>query len=136
MNDKPPIKLEFSKLSRPPQILDGDISTMPDIPWHPSPQSPERQLLEALKDLGVVFPDDEKALKAIEDGFDIHGDCRAADALCAIIARLPDTKAGLQLRLALLNATATESNATKLGITRQTLAVNLERLKKRLRTSH
>ena len=101
--------------------------------YRPPEPSPALVLLESLTELGAVIPRTAEAMTAIEDFADVQGDSRAAEALAIIIDRLPNTKAGRQMRLALRGAIATEADAAQMGITRQTLATNLDRLKKRLR---
>jgi hypothetical protein len=127
------IKLPYDKIPRDPRILDADIGDMVQIPCYTAAMPPALALLDSLDESGVILPRTADVVASIENAFDDIGDVRAVEVLAVIFDRLPDTKAGHLLRLALRGAIATESDAAPLGITRQGLAKNLERLKKRLR---
>jgi hypothetical protein len=99
---------------------------MPDV-------SLEAALIEALQDVGCIIPDPRRAIAAIEPILDRIGDQRAADGLHAIISRLKGKK-GDEIKLALLGTMgkSLQRSANELGVSKQTLFTNIQRLRRRI----
>jgi hypothetical protein len=100
----------------------------------PTPSDPpELALLLELTDAGVVFPDMPAAVAVVERHFDLYGDARAAEALHRLFQNLKGKK-GREIRLALAGAwgRTLQAEADELGITKQTLARNVERIRARI----
>ena len=93
----------------------------------------EVELIEALHVAGCTIPDGAAAIAAIEPILNRIGDERAADGLRIIISRLKGKK-GEEIRLALIGATdaSLSQTAAKHGITKQTLFINIQRLRRRI----
>ncbi len=130
------MKTPYDKLARDPRILDADVSDLADsLAYAPPRPPPALALIDALNEVGAIVPRTAEVVAAIESIIDEAGDQAAATALRIILNRLPKTKHGVELRLALLGASATEADAMQAGIARQSLDKNAERIGKRLRTS-
>lgn len=100
----------------------------------PAPDVPlELALIEALQDAGCVIPDLQRAIAAMQPILDAIGDQRAADALHAIISRLKGKK-GEEIKLALLGTMgkSLQQSADELGVSKQTLFTNIQRLRRRI----
>jgi hypothetical protein len=99
----------------------------------PGPSVPaELQLLRDLEDAGCTFENIPLAIAAIQQGLDLYGDQRAAEALAAIFSRLPGGRHGVELRMALLGAVGVNESARKTGVTKQSLSRSIQRLRARL----
>lgn len=104
------------------------------VTW-PVSTTPEMELVEALADLGITIPDSAAAVQAIGKAFDEAGDRRAADFLGVLIARLPESRRGDELRAVLLGTLHGENyteTAQRYGITRQSLMQGIESLRVKL----
>jgi hypothetical protein len=115
----------FDDQSRPVQAVQ---------PW-PEP-TPETSLLDTIKELpGVIIPDTTVSaiMDAVEDYRDGIACTAGADGMAVIYEALPKTKGNLEMHLALSGKPVTEADAKKLKRKRQTIAVNVSRIRKRLR---
>lgn len=100
----------------------------------PAPSDPpELALLLELTDTGAVFPDMPAAFAVVERYFDLYGDARAAEAFHRLFRNLKGKK-GREIQLALDGAweRTLQEEADDLGVTRQTLARNVERMRTRI----
>lgn len=105
------------------------------VTWPDTPSSSEEELLAGLKDAGVVFPDDNRALTIIGQTFDESGIAVAAEAWRVFYERLPGGRRGAELRAAMLSSISEENmseQAAQLGVTRQTWHRVVTRLRARL----
>lgn len=99
---------------------------IPDVPL-------EAALIEALQDAGCTIPDVPAAIAALEPLLDRAGDERAASALHVIFSRLKGKK-GEEIKIALLGTMgiSLDEKAKSLGITKQTLFTNIQRIRRRI----
>lgn len=72
--------------------------TLDTVPAPMPSDNPASQLVFALQEIGVVFPEVPAAVDVIENALDIAGDNRGADCLAHMIARLDGSAAGEALR--------------------------------------
>ncbi|MGA2685906.1 MAG: hypothetical protein ABSF51_12730 [Verrucomicrobiota bacterium] len=104
------------------------------VPVTPTPTDPpELALLLELLDAGAVFPDMPAAVAVVERHFDLNGDARAAETLHRLFQNLKGKK-GREIRLALAGAwgRTLQAEADDQGVTKQTLAKNVERIRARI----
>ncbi len=106
--------------------LETTPAPVPDVPL-------EIELIETLRDTGATIPDVSAACAVIQRAFDEVGDHRAADALRIVLSRLKGKK-GEEIKIALLGTMgkSLQECADKLGITKQTLLTNIQRLRRRI----
>jgi hypothetical protein len=103
------------------------------VVWTEHGDAIENLLMDALEDVGAIFPDRDIASEIIAEAIDLHGDRRAADALGQIFANLPGGKAGTQLKQALLGACGEGSEAAKtFGVNEQNWFRSIQRLRARI----
>jgi hypothetical protein len=100
----------------------------------PQPGLPlEVELLEALREAGCTIPNGPAVLTAIQPILSRIGDAFAAEALLMIVSRLKGKK-GEQIKISLLGTmdTSLSKTAAKYGISKQTLFINIQRLRARI----
>ena len=100
-------------------------------PGSPPCLPPEVDLLYRLEEAGVDFPDRRRAVAVIEAAFDDYGDCRAGQALCMLLAKLPGARPWTALRLALGRGNVA-AEARRLRIAPQILHRTVAQLRKRM----
>ena len=93
----------------------------------------EAELIERLLELGITIPDPPQLTNHLQPILDKLGDRRAALILHKIFSRLKG-KRGEEIRLAIYGALGIKlkDHADRLGITKQTLWRNIQRLRKRI----